>query len=118
MFGIFKKSFFAAIVTASIIAFSTPAHAVVIDFANYAEVNDEASVGETKPASYDNPLPTDANVPVVGLLLSATGGVPYLDAFSGGRRAGLGVAAQRMTTLSASRRQTTTSRSAKPSRST
>ena len=91
MFGISMKPVFAAVVAASIIAFSSPAHAVVIDFANYADANGEASVGEAKAASYDNPLPTDVNVPIAGLLLSATGGVPYLDAFSGGRRAGLGV---------------------------
>ena len=90
MFGKSTKSFFAAFVTATIMAFSTSAHAVVIDFANYADVNGEASVGEGAP-SYANPLPTDANVPVAGLLLSATGGVPYLDASSGGKRGGLGV---------------------------
>ena len=90
VFGILRNTI-AITATAAILAFSTSAHAVVIDFAQYANDNGEASVGEAKAASYANPLPTDANVPVAGLLLSATGGVPYLDASSGGKRGGLGV---------------------------
>lgn len=74
-------------------ALALPAHAVPVDFAQYAQDNGEASVGEVaKAGSYANPLPADGvNLTFNGLVLTATGGVPYLDAFSGGKRGGLGV---------------------------
>lgn len=87
------KSAMAIALTIGITAFAPNAHAIVVDFAQYAETNGEASVGEMgKASSYTNPLPVDTDYnPISGLLLSATGGVPYLDSFSGGERGGLGV---------------------------
>ena len=83
----------ATTVVTSTLLFATQASAGLADFNAYADANGEASVGEAKAGSYANPLPTDENVTISGLVLTATSnnGADVAYAYLDAGNAGLGV---------------------------
>jgi hypothetical protein len=91
MFRIVKYT--AALVPICAVAFSLAAHAVVIDFADIAENGPigEGAIGGPN-GLYSNPLNSAQGFPINNLVITANAdNFAYLDAFSGGKRAGLGV---------------------------